>query len=68
MGMRSRPDETPCADAAVAGVQDAFVRVESVVGLSGFRLEFDDSLSARADGLFELVDALPCAMVRSSRW
>jgi hypothetical protein len=45
----------------VTSVQDAFVRVEPVCGLSGFRLEFYDCLAARADALFELVDAMLCA-------
>jgi DDE superfamily endonuclease len=45
----------------VTSVQDAFARVEPVHGLSGFRLEFYDCLAARADALFELVDAMLCA-------
>jgi hypothetical protein len=45
----------------VTSVQDAFARVEPLDDLSGFRLEFYDTLAARADGLFELVDALLCA-------
>jgi hypothetical protein len=45
----------------VTSVQDAFVRVESLDGLSGFRLELYDALIVRADALFELVDALLCA-------
>ena len=45
----------------MTSVQDAFVRVEPLAGLSGFRLEFYDALAARADALFELVDALLCA-------
>ena len=45
----------------MTSVQDVFVRVEPLDGLSGFRLEFYDALIARADGLFELVDALLCA-------
>ena len=44
----------------MTSVQDAFVRVEPLAGLSGFRLEFYDALAARADALFELVDALLC--------
>jgi DDE superfamily endonuclease len=44
----------------VTSVRDAFVRVEPLAGLSGFRLEFYDVLSARADALFELVDAMLC--------
>jgi len=35
-------------------------RVEALETLSGFRLDFYDVLSARADVLFELVDALLC--------
>jgi DDE superfamily endonuclease len=45
----------------VTGVQGVFTRVESSSDLSGFRLEFYDALAARADGLFELVDAMLCA-------
>jgi hypothetical protein len=45
----------------VTSVQDAFARVELFDDLSGFRLEFYDALPARADGLFELVDAVLCA-------
>ncbi len=45
----------------MTSVQDAFRRVEPHDGLSGFRLEFYDALAARADGLFELVDAMLCA-------
>jgi hypothetical protein len=45
----------------LTSVQDAFRRVEPHDGLSGFRLEFYDALAARADGLFELVDAMLCA-------
>ena len=45
----------------MTSVQDAFTRVEPHDGLSGFRLEFYDALAARADGLFELVDAMLCA-------
>jgi hypothetical protein len=37
------------------------VRVESLDGLPGCRLELHDALTARADALFELVDALLCA-------
>ena len=45
----------------MTSVQDACARVEPLNGLSGFRLEFYDCLAARADGLFELVDAMLCA-------
>jgi hypothetical protein len=45
----------------LTSVQDAFTRVELCSGLSWFRLEFYDALAARADGLFELVDAMLCA-------
>jgi len=45
----------------VTSVQDVFTRVEPSGGLSGFRLEFYDALTARADALFELVDAMLCA-------
>jgi hypothetical protein len=45
----------------LTSVQDAFRRVEPLAGLSGFRLEFYDALTTRADGLFELADALLCA-------
>lgn len=47
--------------AALTSVQDAFTRVEPHDVLSVFRLEFYDALAARADGLFELVDAVLCA-------
>lgn len=47
-------------EAAVTSVQDAFVRVEALDELSGFRLDFYDCLAARADALFELCDALLC--------
>jgi len=36
-------------------------RVEGVAGLSRFRREFYDCLTARGDALFELVEALLCA-------
>jgi hypothetical protein len=45
----------------MSSVQDAFARVEPFNDLSGFRVEFYDALTARADGLFELVDAMLCA-------
>lgn len=44
----------------MTSVQDAFARVEPLAGLSGFRLEFYDALTARRDGLFELTDAMLC--------
>lgn len=45
----------------MTSVQDAFTRVEPPDGLSGFRLELYDALTARADAPFELVEALLCA-------
>ena len=36
-------------------------RVEAIGVLSGFRTEFYQCLDARADGLFELVEAMLCA-------
>jgi hypothetical protein len=42
-------------------VGDALARVEALGELSVFRLEFYDCLAARADALFELVDALLCS-------
>lgn len=45
----------------MTSVGDAFARVEPIGELSGFRLEFYDCLTARADGLFELVDAVLCS-------
>lgn len=47
-------------EAAVTSVGDAFACVEPLHDLSGFRLEFYDVLAARADALFELVDAILC--------
>src|SRR5882724_2954802 len=41
-------------------VPDSRVRVEAIGELSGFRLEMYDCLDARADGLFELVEAMLC--------
>ena len=47
-------------EAAVTSVGDALIHVEPYGELSGFRLEFYDALPARADALFELVDAMLC--------
>jgi hypothetical protein len=41
-------------------VRDDAARVEALAVLSGFRTEFYRSLTARADALFELTDALLC--------
>ncbi len=46
----------------MTSVQGAFARVEPFGDLSGFRLEFSDALSARADALFELADAMLCTL------
>jgi hypothetical protein len=43
----------------MTSVQDAITRVEPYNRSSGIRLEFYDALAARADCLFELVDAMP---------
>ena len=40
---------------------DDAARVESLSVLSGFRTDFYDCLTSRADALFELTDALLCA-------
>jgi hypothetical protein len=45
----------------MTSVSDPVARVEAIEELSGFRLEFYDCLEARADGLFELVEAMLCA-------
>lgn len=45
----------------MTSVGDPFARVEAIGELSCFRLEFYDCLTARADALFELADALLCA-------
>lgn len=50
--------DTSSDEAAVTDIQGVFTHIESVSGLSRFWLEFYDALAARADGLFELVDAL----------
>jgi hypothetical protein len=44
----------------VSSVVGSFRRVEPLDLLSRFRLEFYDALTARADALFELVDAMLC--------
>ena len=41
-------------------VADPFRRVEAIEELSGFRTDFYDCLDARADALFELVEAMLC--------
>jgi hypothetical protein len=46
-------------------VRDDAVRVEALSVLSGFRTEFYRCLTARADVLFEVADALLCPMDRS---
>jgi hypothetical protein len=47
--------------AAMNSLQDDAARVESLAGLSRFRLEFRACLIARADELSELTDAVLCA-------
>jgi len=44
----------------LSSVGDPFCRVEPLEALSQFRLEFYDALTARADALFDLVDAMLC--------
>ena len=44
----------------MTSVADPFGRVEAIGGLSGFRLDFHGCLDARADALFELVEAMLC--------
>jgi hypothetical protein len=41
-------------------LQDPAARVEALRVLSGFRREFYDCLTLRADALFELTDAVLC--------
>lgn len=44
----------------MTSVADPFRRVEAIAELSGFRMGFYDCLDARADALFELVEAMLC--------
>ena len=44
----------------MTSLRDAVTRVGPFDDLSWFRLEFYDCLTARADALFELVDAMLC--------
>lgn len=44
----------------MTSVGDGFARVEALGVLSGFRRDFYDCLTARADALFELADAVLC--------
>lgn len=62
--MRPRCDHVRCphtadhAGAARAGLPHDAVRVESLTALSRLRTDFHDCLTARADALFELTDAV----------
>src|SRR3954452_5854245 len=55
-----RPRAHAHKETAVTIFEVPAARVEALGVLSGFRTDFYDALSARADALFELADALLC--------